>query len=152
MSRKALSNILALLGLTVALVYSFSRSLLWGNSLTIEVIGLRSENGLVFMTIYDNADAFEQNSTTNYITYAAKRVKKGTASFSTNRLYGGPYAISVFHDENSNEEFDMTNDRPTEGWGYSNNVGQIENPKFEAAAIEFTNSDAKFTIHINYLN
>jgi uncharacterized protein (DUF2141 family) len=152
MSRKTLSNVLAIHGLTGALLYSFGGSFLWGKNLTVEVIRLRSENGLVYMTIYDEANAFEQNSVTNYITYAAKRVEEGAARFSFNRLYSGPYAISVFHDENSNERFDMVDSQPIEGWGYSNNVGQTENPKFEAAAIEIRDSNTKFIIQMNYLN
>ena len=47
----------------------------------------------------------------------------------------GTYAIIVLHDENFNGVLDV-NERefPTEGYAYSNNVGETEVPEFEDAS------------------
>src|SRR5450755_1266464 len=69
------------------------------------------------------------------------------------RLNAGAYAISVFHDENSNGRLD-TNlmGIPREGVGASNNAkGHFGPPKFDAAAFRFSGSRLEVKITVNYL-
>jgi uncharacterized protein (DUF2141 family) len=63
------------------------------------------------------------------------------------------YAVSAFHDENSNGNLD-TNFMgiPREGVGASNNAkGHLGPPKFEAAAFQFSGGKLNLKITIKYL-
>ena len=65
----------------------------------------------------------------------------------------GTYAVSVFHDENSNGKLD-TNFMgiPREGVGASNDAkGHLGPPKFDAAAFRFPGGRLEMKITIHYL-
>jgi uncharacterized protein (DUF2141 family) len=79
------------------------------------------------------------------------RNRKPFASF--REIAPGRYAVSVYHDENSNGKLD-TNflGIPREGVGASNNArGHMGSPKFDAAAFPFAGGRLNLTITINYL-
>jgi uncharacterized protein (DUF2141 family) len=65
----------------------------------------------------------------------------------------GTYAVSVFHDENSNGKLD-TNFMgiPREGVGASNDAkGHLGPPKFDAASFHFLGGRLELKISVNYL-
>jgi uncharacterized protein (DUF2141 family) len=65
----------------------------------------------------------------------------------------GTYAVSVFHDENSNGKLD-TNlmGIPREGVGASNGArGHFGPPKFDDAAFHFSGGQLDLKITVNYL-
>lgn len=65
----------------------------------------------------------------------------------------GTYAVSVFHDENSNGKLD-TNlmGIPREGVGASNDAkGHLGPPRFDAASFRFAGARLELKITINYL-
>ena len=53
------------------------------------------------------------------------------------------YAIVIFHDENGNHDFDMSDGIPTEGYAYSNGAGVSDIAAFSDARI--TVGDAAVT-------
>ena len=65
----------------------------------------------------------------------------------------GTYAVSVFHDENSNGKLDAKfMGMPREGVGASNNAkGHFGPPKFDAAAFRFSGGRMELKITITYL-
>ena len=77
--------------------------------------------------------------------------KKAVCEFSG--IAPGAYAVSVFHDENSNGKLDTKfMGIPREGVGASNNArGHFGPPKFDAAAFHFSGGRADLKIAINYL-
>ncbi len=60
----------------------------------------------------------------------------------------GEYAISIYHDENSNKILDSNLFKmPTEPYGFSNNArGRFGPPSFEDAKINFNNGQREFSI------
>ena len=65
----------------------------------------------------------------------------------------GTYAVSVYHDENSNDKLD-TNflGIPREGVGASNNAhGHMGPPKFDSAKFQWAGAWLNLEITINYL-
>jgi uncharacterized protein (DUF2141 family) len=65
----------------------------------------------------------------------------------------GRYAVSVFHDENSNGKMD-TNfiGIPKEGVGASNDAkGRFGPPKFEAAAFQYSGGRLELKVRLEYL-
>ncbi len=62
----------------------------------------------------------------------------------------GQYAIAIYHDKNSNEQFD-TNfmGLPKEGYGFSNDVmGRFGPPSFSAAGFNTASVNEAKTVHI----
>ena len=80
-------------------------------------------------------------------------ISDGHASCIFDNAAPGKYAVSVFHDENSNGKMD-TNfvGMPKEGVGASNNAkGHFGPPKFDAAAFHFSGGRLDLKITITYL-
>jgi uncharacterized protein (DUF2141 family) len=122
------------------------------NIIHVEVEGLRNDKGQAVCDLFSSAPDFPKKRD--------KAVAHGT-SVITNRhavcefpsVAPGTYAVSVFHDENSNGKLD-TNFMgiPREGVGASNDAkGHFGPPKFDAAAFGFAGGRLELKITINYL-
>lgn len=151
-SRKALSNTLALLAVCVALVVGFGGSLVFGKTVTVSVAGLRSDKGVVHLFMYDNAGAFSRASITDLASYEVRPSNGNAVQFTLSGVSSGTYALMVHHDEDRDNTFNMSGQTPLEGWGYSNNVGKAQTPSFESASFVVENSIALSQITINYAN
>jgi uncharacterized protein (DUF2141 family) len=68
-------------------------------------------------------------------------------------IAAGDYAVSVFHDENSNGKLDRNFiGMPKEGVGASNDAkGHFGPPKFNDAQFTYSGGQKTLTIHIQYL-
>jgi len=123
-----------------------------GGVVHVEVVGLHNNKGHVFCALYSSADGFPKDS--------QRAVQRDTSSISDRTAFcefsgiePGRYAVSVFHDENSNGKLD-TNllGIPREGVGASNDArGHLGPPKFDAAAFQFAGGRLNLKITINYL-
>jgi uncharacterized protein (DUF2141 family) len=108
--------------------------------------------GQIFCALYSSADGFPKES--------QKAIRRQTSSISDKKascefsgIVPGTYAVSVFHDENSNGKLDRNFlGIPREGVGASNDArGHMGPPKFDAAAFPFAGGRLNLTIAINYL-
>lgn len=118
----------------------------------VEVIGLHNVKGRVSCALYSSAVGFPKDS--------QKAIGRDTSSISDQKascefsgIAPGTYAVSVFHDENSNGKLD-TNflGIPREGVGASNNArGRMAPPKFGAAAFQYAGGRLNLKITVNYL-
>ena len=123
-----------------------------GSVIHVDVVGLRNNKGQVFCALYASAEGFPKDS--------HKAIRRDTSSISEKKascefsgIESGTYAISVFHDENSNGKLD-TNflGIPREGVGASNDArGHMGPPKFDAAQFQFSGGRLNLKIAINYL-
>jgi uncharacterized protein (DUF2141 family) len=67
-------------------------------------------------------------------------------------LAPGRYAISLFHDQNSNSRLDTFLGVPREGFGFSRNpVIRFGAPKFDSVDIELTPGFTRTTVRMQYL-
>jgi len=118
----------------------------------VEVSGLRNEKGKVLCALYSSPDGFpkKDEKASAHVT-ADISERHATCRFSG--VTPGTYAVSVFHDENSNGKLD-TNVMgiPREGVGASNNAkGHFGPPKFDAAAFHFSGGRLDLKITVTYL-
>ena len=122
------------------------------NIIHVEIGGLRNDKGQVFCALYSSPDGFPKNSEKAVARIkSAISDKQAVCEFSG--MAPGTYAVSVFHDENSNGKLD-TNFMgiPREGVGASNGAkGHLGPPKFDAAAFHFSGGRLDLNITINYL-
>ncbi len=129
--------------LTVAIIFSGILSLQAQEEtfdLTIEISGMDTDKGKVFIALYNSKENFLKSSKDNKGTSAIVKNKKAVAYFKG--LKKGEYAISLFHDENDNKKMDTKIfGIPKEPYGFSNNAtGFMGPPKYK---------DAKFSLDSN---
>jgi uncharacterized protein (DUF2141 family) len=85
------------------------------------------------------------------VTQEKGSIKDNKCSFSFTNLNQGKYAVRYYHDENLNSKME-TNlvGKPTEGYGFSNNViGKFGPPPYEKWLFEIT-EDKKIVLRPTY--
>jgi uncharacterized protein (DUF2141 family) len=122
------------------------------NTIRIDIGGLRNSNGQVVCAIYSSSEGFPKNGK-NAVLKAISPIADKKAVCEFPGIESGTYAVSVFHDENSNGKLD-TNFMgiPREGVGASNGArGHFGPPKFDDAAFHFSGGQLNLKITIAYL-
>jgi len=122
------------------------------NLIHVEIGGLRNDKGQVMCALYSSADGFPKIGD-KAIAHAKSPISNAHAVCEFPDVKEGTYAVSVFHDENSNGKLD-TNfmGMPREGVGASNNAkGHFGPPKFDAAAFRFLGGRLELKVTITYL-
>jgi uncharacterized protein (DUF2141 family) len=92
--------------------------------LDIEITGIRNNTGKIMLQLFD--------SNQKVIKEVMSDIKDNKCSFIIADLPAGKYAVRYYHDENINGKME-TNlvGKPTEGYGFSNNVtGKFGPPPF----------------------
>jgi uncharacterized protein (DUF2141 family) len=111
--------------------------------LDIEIIDIRNNSGNIMLQLFDRNEKL--------VIQEKSPVKDNKCSFSFPNLKPGKYALRYFHDENLNGKME-TNlvGKPTEGYGFSNNViGKFGPPPFEKWLFEI-NEDKKIVLKPKY--
>lgn len=111
--------------------------------LDIEIRELRNNNGNIMLQLFD--------STQKVLTLEKCIIKDNKSSISVPDLSPGKYAVRYYHDENMNGKME-TNlvGKPTEGYGFSNNVtGKLGPPPFEKWLFE-VNGNKKIVLKPTY--
>jgi len=122
------------------------------NLIHVEITGLRNDRGQVLCALFSSAEGFPKNSE-KAIAHARSEISREGAVCDFAGIAAGSYAVSVFHDENSNGRLDTKFlGIPREGVGASNNArGHLGPPKFEAAKFQFSGGRLDLKITIAYL-
>ena len=121
-------------------------------TIRVEVVGLHSDKGQFLCALYSSPEGYPKQSEKALASVSSPIAqKRAVCEFSA--VVPGTYAISVFHDENSNGKLDRKfMGIPREGVGASNDAkGHFGPPKFEAAAFPFSGRRLELKITINYL-
>ena len=106
--------------------------------LTIDVHGVRSDAGRVYLAVHGPATRDTFPSGEALVEGLRAPAEAGTMRFVVADIAPGRYALSAFHDENDNGTLD-TNllGIPSEGYGFGNDAGAAFGPpSFEAAAVD----------------
>jgi uncharacterized protein (DUF2141 family) len=94
-------------------------------TLRIEITGIRDNTGKVMLQLFDETE--------KVIAQEMSDIKEKGCVIIIRNLKVGRYAVRFYHDENENQVME-TNlaGKPTEGYGFSNNViGRFGPPPFE---------------------
>lgn len=137
-----------LLGIDVRAQSTESRE----NVIRLEIDGLHSDRGQVLCALFSSAADFPKKPD-KALAHDKSTILNGHATCQFQSIPSGTYAVSVFHDENSNGKLD-TNflGIPREGVGASNNAkGHLGPPRFSAAAFLHSASRTALKITVNYL-
>ena len=101
-------------------------------TLDIEVNDIRSNKGNILLQLFDGNE--------EVLTQEMSAIKDHKCSFTIENLRPGKYAVRYYHDQNLNNKMD-TNllGKPTEGYGFSNNVtGKFGPPPFDKWLFEIS--------------
>lgn len=122
------------------------------NVIQVDIVQLRNDKGQVFCALYSSANGFPKDAR-KAIARINSPILDGESTCEFSGIEPGTYAVSVFHDENSNGKLD-TNfvGIPREGVGASNDaIGHFGPPKFAAAAFHFSGGRLNLKIAMHYL-
>ena len=113
--------------------------------LTIEILNLESNKGLVLVDLMDKNEESVRDTTCKILDHKCTIIFKD--------LKNGSYAIRYFHDENENDELD-TNilGIPKEGFGFSNDAMGRFGPKDFSEWIFEVAGDTHITMTTKYMN
>tara|TARA_E500000178_G_C16540491_1_gene538543 strand:+ start:111 stop:536 length:426 start_codon:yes stop_codon:yes gene_type:complete len=113
-------------------IYSFNVN---AGQIKISVSNIDEEKGTIHFGVYNDSKLFPSKD--GRIIGGFEEVSKViTNGLLINDLEESDYAIAIFHDKNSNKEFDTFLAIPTEKYGFSNNAKVfLGPPKFEDASI-----------------
>lgn len=114
-------------------------------SVTVQIENIKNTKGQLVVGLYSNPESFLKTPQKGEII----KIKGNTATVVFKNVTSGTYAVSLFHDENSNEKLD-TNFMgiPKESFASSNNAkGFMGPPKWEDAKFEVNDN---LTIEIKF--
>ena len=134
-----MSRILAICLFLAPMLYINTQS-----SLTVEIVNLKSDKGVVIVALLDEQEETIKDKTSE--------IKDNTCTIVFKDLKDGSYAIRYFHDENSSGELD-TNfiGIPKEGFGFSNDAfGKFGPKKFKEWLFEVS-GDTDIRMTTSYL-
>jgi uncharacterized protein (DUF2141 family) len=134
-------------GLCVASMHST-----WGAELEVRVEGLKSDEGMVRFALFAGAEGYPKDST-KAVQRGSVAIQNKQALIKVKSLPAGNYALSVIHDQNSNDKLDTgLFGIPTEGIGASNDAkGSFGPPSFDNAKFEVTSEGKKISLKMQYL-
>jgi uncharacterized protein (DUF2141 family) len=144
--------ILFILALCILLTtYAFTK-LYSSNTGKIKVMvtNIKNIQGQMGFSLYRSSEGFphpEKASLTIFV-----EITGTSCEYTFTNIEAGTYAISVFHDENSDKELNSNFlGIPREGVGVSNNAkGHFGPPKFDAAKFDFTPPEKLIAISLSY--
>lgn len=132
-------SVFLLLGCMYHTLAQNSSTVLKLSSVSIEITGVSSDDGAVFIAMYTDDESWL--NTTDF--QSKSNIENGKATVKFDNVPVGQYAISVYHDENDNGEMD-TNFMgiPKEDYACSNDAkGRFGPPKWEDAVFEVDGID-----------
>ena len=104
------------------------------NKLTVVVDGIEKSNGQILVAVYDSVNFLKQP-----LYYGLAKVEQGQEEVTIviENVAAGKYAVSLFHDENDNNQLDTGSyGIPVEKYGFSNNArGNMGPPTFQECRI-----------------
>ncbi|MGD9708137.1 MAG: DUF2141 domain-containing protein [Candidatus Delongbacteria bacterium] len=120
-------------------------------NVTVSVEGFHSDKGFCRLLVYENKKGFPEDPKQAGLILSME-IKNKKTEF-TFMIPPGIYAISILHDENSNEKLDKTwYGKPKEGFGISNNPRtKFVPPSFEESAVIIDHNNVEFLIKMLYL-
>lgn len=116
-------------------------------TLVVRVEGIEDREGTVKVAVCTSG--FDEQG----CPMGASRAPRGTVEeFVFEGVTPGRHAIAVYHDRNGNERLDtVPPGLPTEPYGFSNGVGRLRPPDFEAARVEVGEGRTVVTVRLRRL-
>lgn len=110
----------------------------------IQINKVSSDQGKIYFGLYDSQESFTNRKP---LKRTHTEIKNGKAIVVFENLKPGIYAITCYHDANSNGQMDFElSGIPTEDYGMTNNIMSFGPPQFVDGKFELINKDLTFEI------
>lgn len=104
--------------------------------LVVSINKVRVAQGKLMVFVFDDQRAFDNGNYYSAVGYAEVPAHAASLMVSFPELSSGAYAVSLFHDENSDGDFNMSGMYPLEGYGTSGARSRYDEPSFRQAATD----------------
>lgn len=120
-------------------------------SIEVKVDSIRSDDGQIFVSLFNKAEGFPGSAGTAFKTLSAKQAN-GAATVTFTDLPYGDYAVAAHHDEDGNGKMKTVYGTiPVEGIGISRDAkGVMGPPKFADASIRLDQPAITITVSVRY--
>jgi uncharacterized protein (DUF2141 family) len=110
-------------------------------TIIVKLTGFNNDKGKAMVWLWDTKENYEKPEAA--FRKAKDEIKDNKTEIVFTDMPFGTYAIKAFHDENDNNEFDLSLfNIPTEQYGFSNNAkGKFGPPKWEKAQFAFDKAE-----------
>jgi uncharacterized protein (DUF2141 family) len=134
------------------LVLSFISIISYGQTLKVNITGIRSSSGSIMLAFYNTAQSFDKEKPLFLKRITKAQLTNGTLSVTYADLKSDTYGIAILDDENNNEKMDYSWFLPKEGFGFSNyyHTG-LTRPTFDKFNFVLKNETKTVEIKIRYL-
>lgn len=104
-------------------------------TMPVTISGIRNNSGNIYVVLFDNKAAYDAYDVERAADLKVVSAKSGSVSIEFTGLSDSPYVVSVFHDENGNQDFDMAGGHPAEGYGTTRASGPYDELSFSQASV-----------------
>ena len=146
------SSHICLISFSILTLSSTNRSSPEKGNLRVIVQKIRNQSGQIGFCLFKSKEGFPNHPEKALVSKFTKAVSD-SIEYTFKEVPMGTYAISAFHDENSDHKVNSNFlGIPKEGIGVSNNAkGSFGPPKFDDAKFAFTRSGQTVSIFLTYL-
>ncbi len=122
-----------------------------GATVTVDISGLRNTRGLIRACLTTRAATFPDCEKDPQCQRLSVPAHNGPVLVFRHVL-PGTYAVSLFHDQNSNGRLDKMMGIPSEGYGFSRDAPiEFGPPRFAAAQVQVGNTALTLNIKVRYI-
>jgi uncharacterized protein (DUF2141 family) len=116
-------------------------------NLSVHLEGVRAAGGTLYVTVQTREQFMQDNGTAGTVIAAPR---EGAHDFSYD-VPPGDYAVSVWHDDNGNSRFDMSESQmPLDGWAMTNGETLRGEPTFDQVRTPVGSAPAAVRLTMNY--
>jgi len=120
--------------------------------LTIDIKGVRGTAGTLQIAVFDQAVTYKKMAYEKAYAALTVKVNQQRNAITFHDVPKGQYAVSLFHDENSNNQMEKAlTGMPKEGYGTSNASDRYDEPDFAKASVTVGDSNQTINIQMHYL-
>lgn len=114
-------------------------------SLRVEAENFRNSQGVAQFALYNEDGTIPDEKLKRYFKKEVGKIVNGKSYVTFKNIPKGRYAVTVLHDENSNEEIDKTFFYPKEGFGLTNfqKISLSNRPNFSKASFVLSENAVK---------
>ena len=116
-------------------------------ALSVSITDIRSNYGNVIVMVFPDTQSYNSFDYTKAVGYAELKASAGTLITTFPELNDGPYVVSLFHDENGDQQFNLSGEYPIEGYGTSNAKSKYDELSFKKASV----MAGPVTVKVHYL-
>ena len=119
--------------------------------LEIKIAKIKNNNGKIQVVVFDSAEEFTASKHTKAFATVSIKAHAGSQSVTLHDIPPGEYAISLFHDENNDNQLNLNRNKiPLEGYGTSRAMSKFDEPTFNRASIKLGAQTQSININMYY--